>query len=199
MISNVIQAKHAASKQNNATRLQQEDEDLIRRIKEKDDYAAFGDLFKKYYSYLCMQSFALSRCEQKSEEIVSDLFYKIWKNRKSLAIASNVKHYLNRSARNKTIDHLRKYRHEKNFSDVVLPVYLSKDPDPEHYTIGEDCKARIQKAIDQLPPKARKVFLMSREEGKKYQEIADELNLSIKTIETHMRRALIFLRGELFE
>jgi len=178
---------------------EEKDEKLLFRIKTNDDYKAFEILFKRYYEYLCMQSFALSRCEQKSEEIVSELFYKIWKNRKDLTIAANLKYYLHRSARNRTIDHLRKYRHEKNFSDVTLPAYVARDPDPEHYTIGEDCRKHIKRAIGKLPPQARKVFLMSREEGKKYQEIAEELGLSIKTIETHMRRALIFLRKELKE
>ena len=173
------------------------DEELLIRVRDNNDYEAYTMLFHRHYCYLCEQSFALLRCEQKSEEIVSDLFYKIWVNRSKLNVVSKVKYYLRRSARNRCIDHLRKTRHETHFSDLSIADRRSDYPDPESYTIGRECQERVQAAIERLPPKSKKVFLMSREEGKKYREIAEELDLSIKTIETHMRRALIFLRGEI--
>ena len=174
-----------------------EDERLLYLIKERNDYGAFTQLFKKYYNYLCEQSYCIVKCEQKAEEIVADLFYKLWKRRDSIKVATKVKCYLHASVRNRTIDHLRKYRREKNFSDVELPEYISHFTSPDDYAIGEDCRERIRRAVNKLPPKGRQVFLLSRDEGLKYREIAEQLQLSVKTVETHIRRSLIFLRSEL--
>lgn len=175
------------------------DEALLRVVCLNSDQTAYRLLVNRYYELLCQQAHKILQCLHTAEEVVCDVFLKVWKNRQQLQVSTKVKHYLRRAVRNQSIDQLRKRIKERRFrselSSEVEPCVLSG----EDYLIGQELSDRIDAAIASLPPQGQHIFRLSREEGKKYREIAEELNISIKTVETHMRRSLIQLRAALLD
>lgn len=174
-----------------------EDMYLFECIKRNDDFKAFETLFKRYEPYLHRYVQQMVDCEYQSEEIVSDVFMKIWRNRKELTITTSVKAYLRMCVRNLSIDHLRRQNRLRH-AQAQLPLADDQLEDsPEATFIYTEMSNYLEEAITQLPPKGRYIFQLSRNKGMKYREIASELQISIKTVETHMRRSLIHLRGAL--
>ncbi|RMF00888.1 MAG: RNA polymerase sigma-70 factor [Bacteroidetes bacterium] len=170
------------------------DEDLLAAI-QNGNRQAFKVLFHRYYESLCHQANAIIRCEHQAEEIVSDIFIKVWKNRQTLNITTKMRYYLYTAVRNQSVDYLRKHIRERNYKGELTPDHISLYHCPDEVLIGEELRQRIENAIAQLPPQGRRIFQLSRDEGMKYREIAEHLQLSIKTVETHMRRSLIHLRA----
>jgi RNA polymerase sigma-70 factor (ECF subfamily) len=165
----------------------------------QSDEAAFRLLVNRYYDVLRQQSLKILQCLHTAEEVVCDVFMKIWTNRHQLRISTRVKFYLHRAVRNRSIDRLRKRIKERSFRSELE---LAKEPSTlsgEDYLIGQEFAEQVACAIESLPPQGQYIFRLSRERGKKYREIAEELNISIKTVETHMRRSLIQLRATLLE
>ncbi|NJO86916.1 MAG: RNA polymerase sigma-70 factor [Lewinella sp.] len=134
-----------------------------------------------------------------SEEVVSDVFIKVWKNRQQLRVTTQVRYYLYTAVRNQAIDRLRKRIKERSFKSELALETEPQTISGEDYLIGQELAGRIESAIVNLPPQGQYIFRLSREEGKKYREIADLLNISVKTVETHMRRSLIQLRASLMD
>lgn len=171
------------------------DEALLESVRLYGDNEAFSLLFQRYHTRLCSFVYSLVSCRQTTEEIVSDVFVKVWNNRETLRIQSSLKAYLLVSVRNQTIDYLRRQQRRRTVSTEEAYIHLP-DPDKgaEERVLGAEANAIIEAAIDQLPPQGRTIFRLSRDGGMKYREIADHLHISIKTVETHMTRSLVFLR-----
>jgi RNA polymerase sigma-70 factor, ECF subfamily len=161
------------------------------------DQRAFDALFQEHYEPLCRFAYSLLDSVELAEEVVADVFIKIWKNKDNLHIQTSVKAYLMASVRNRSIDYLRKrLRHQTESEDEIKDV-ASTYTSPEEHTISCELLQIIESAIDCLPPQGRIIFRMSRDQGLRYQEIADQMQISIKTVETHMVRSLKFLREAL--
>ncbi len=131
-----------------------------------------------------------------AEETVQEIFVKIWEKREQLNIETSVKHYLFRSVRNHCLNLLQHEKIKKQYASKILEANHA-EIDPEQYFIEVDLLKRIERSIDSLPPKRKEIFRLSREQGMKYKEIADTLNISIKTVEAQMGLALKHLRDEL--
>ncbi|MEM6699582.1 MAG: RNA polymerase sigma-70 factor, partial [Bacteroidota bacterium] len=164
------------------------DEELLILLKEQHANAAFEQLFHRYYHLLCYRVYNLVQCEQSCEEVVSDVFIKIWKNRKGLSINTKLKYYLNTAVRNQAIDYVRKQNRERSFKGEIDRDYESNYASPHDRVVGEELGKKVNEAIESLPPQGKYIFKLSRDKGMKYREIADLLDISIKTVETHMRR-----------
>ncbi len=161
-----------------------------------DDYQAFERIFKDTFKTLCNYSHKLVKSRQIAEEIVDDVFFNLWRNRKKIQITSSFQAYLLTSVRNKSLDNLRKLKHEKN---TVLESAISvacKQSIAYEKLIFEELTVHINAAVTRLPTQCRIIFLMSREQDLKYKEIAHALNISVKTVDTQMGRALKHLRKE---
>lgn len=169
-------------------------EDLLRRVLEQQDPNAFDALFKRYYVSLCQQAFSLTRCHQKAEEAVCDVFTKIWQRRHSLSVSTKAQHYLCRAVRNQAIDYLRREARERLCRDELQTGQGGMLPCPQQRLEAQEMRDQLDAAITSLPPQGQHIFRLSREEGLKYREIAELLGISVKTVETHMRRSLIHLR-----
>ena len=169
------------------------DESLLARI-QQGDYQAFEQLFHRYYTPLCHHANGLIRCEFRAEEIVSDVFIKVWKNRDKIQITTKIRYYLFTGVRNQAVDYLRKQIRERNWRGDLNGSLESDYHCPHEILIGEEFEARVNAAIASLPPQGKRIFALSRDKGLKYREIAEHLKISIKTVETHMRRSLIHLR-----
>ena len=133
-----------------------------------------------------------------AEETVQDLFVHIWEKRESLNIETSVKHYFFRSIRNQCLNQIQHQKIKKQYASKMLES-SQQEIDPEQYYMEVDLIRRIEKSIESLPPKRQEIFRLSREQGLKYKEIADELNISVKTVEAQMGLALKYLRDELKE
>lgn len=162
-----------------------------------EDAKCFEALYNGYFAALQRVALSIVSCPETAEEIVSDVFVKIWKNRNQLSVSTSLQAYLFAAVRNQSVDYLRRMCRVRYCTDEALPQYASDHPDPESRLIAAEMEKRIEAAIESLPPQGRKVFRLNRDSGMKYHEIAVHLNISIKTVETHMGRSLSFLREKL--
>jgi RNA polymerase sigma-70 factor (ECF subfamily) len=132
-----------------------------------------------------------------SEEVVQEVMFKIWNLREKLVIDSSLKSYLFRAVRNGCMNVLKhqKIRDEYRASRESDPIENQRSQEDE--MIVTELETRIREAIDSLPLERRKVFILSRYDGLTYNQIADKLNISVKTVENQMGKALRSLREEL--
>ena len=155
---------------------------LLRRIS-KNDEQAFTEFFDLYYKTVFRFATYFINDEELIQEIVSDVFFGIWQSRKKLPGVKNIKAYLYTSTRNKAFYYLKKNHQQATVEIEDIPVTLSMDKQtPENITLNKELQQRIQKSVDTLPEKCRLIFLMAREEGLKYREIARILSISEKTV-----------------
>jgi RNA polymerase sigma-70 factor (ECF subfamily) len=164
---------------------------LINKIAIYDDALAYKELFMLYHSRLINFSFSIIQSRELAEEVVSDVFLKIWNNRSTLARVENFHLYIYICTKNLSINGLLKNRREKTFSiDEMVVEMQSIHMDPHQLMITSEMYKRLQLAINELPPKCRLIFKLIKEDGLKYKEVAELLNLSVKTIENQMTIAI---------
>jgi RNA polymerase sigma-70 factor (family 1) len=161
------------------------------RIARLDDQQAYKELFTSLYSYLFQFARTIVKSKESAEEVVSDVFIKVWERRKELEKIDNLKVYLYVSTRNIAFNYLDKQKRVyTNSIDDFEAEFTSIYFDPEQLLVTADMLALIQKAIDQLPPKCKMVFKLVKEDGLKYREVAEVLSISIKTVENQLAIAL---------
>lgn len=158
--------------------------------------AFFDYFFDKYYQGLCVYAFRIVKSKSEAEDIVGDFFVRILENRKNIRIESSVKSYFIRSVHNRCLDYL---AHQKVVaSHEFYQLKMMKEEDFHEYPlIDTELKQQIEKAIQNLPDGIRETFILNRFEGLKYQQIADHENISVKTVEYRISKALNLLRKEL--
>lgn len=172
-------------------------DDLFKRVAKEDDRKAFECIFHRTYKSLCSLSCRIVHNLEQAEEIVDDVFFSFWKNRKTISISTSFNSYLLVSVRNRSLDCLRKAKNKKNILlDTAFEIPGNQLIAIDHIAY-EELNARVEAAIRTLAPQCRLIFLMSREQEMTYKEIAEKLNLSIKTVDTQMGRALKHLRSEI--
>jgi RNA polymerase sigma-70 factor (family 1) len=164
---------------------------LCLQIAEHDDEAAFGELFNVYYPKLLLFTEAILKSRELAEEAVEDVFLKLWENRKVLPAINNVNYYLLVAAKHKALDYLEKMKKQAVISLDEVELEFGDIPiNPENTLISAENIRIIQAIIHDLPPRCRLIFRLIKEDGLKYREAADLLNVSVKTIETQMSLAL---------
>ncbi|MDR3260760.1 MAG: RNA polymerase sigma-70 factor [Tannerella sp.] len=168
---------------------------LFWRIALKDDRDAFKELFVKYFAPLCVYAQRFITDKDSCEDIVQDVFYKLWKNRKTLEIRNSTRNFLLTDVKNNCIDYLRRKEVESSYL-VKQFDKLAEEPPDEICEIAE-LEEALNKALSKLPDNIRKVFEMNRFQGTTYQEIALQNQISVKTVEAYMTKALKVLRVEL--
>jgi RNA polymerase sigma-70 factor (ECF subfamily) len=148
------------------------------------------NLFNQYYSPLCNYATKIISDSTIAEDIVQDLFIQLWENEK-LDNIENTERFLLRATKYKCIDYLRTKRINIEISLENLPeIIYTEDKDINE----EDIEPLLHYYTSKLPPKTREVFLLSRKSGLTYKEIANDLNISVKTVENQMSRALRIMR-----
>ena len=172
-----------------------EDRELYNKLKTGDEQA-FQILFRKYYSSMCHFARQFLNDNELAEETVQDMFVKIWEKRALLNIETSVKHYLFRSIRNHCLNQIQHEKIKKQYANAIIES-SHQEKNTEQYYLEVGLVQRIEKSIDSLPPKRKEIFRLSREQGMKYKEIAEALDISVKTVEAQMGLALKHLREEL--
>ena len=164
---------------------------LQNRIAQYEDQQSYEELFISLYGYLYHFAWTFVKSKQLSEEIVSDVFIKIWEKRKSLDKVDNLKVYLYVATKNIALNYL---DNKKNISFADIEDFStelkSSYSDPEQLLITSDMLELINKAILQLPPRCRLIFKLVKEDRMKYKEAAEVLNISVKTVEAQIAIAL---------
>ncbi|HTG55227.1 MAG TPA: RNA polymerase sigma-70 factor [Niabella sp.] len=161
---------------------------LLLLIAEQDDQTAFDELFSFYFPGLVSFASNILKDQQRAEEIVEDVFVKLWLNRKTMVSIKSPSHYIYTAVKYTALGALKKQNiiFYDDYSDDVELTYSS----PESDYISNENISRINEAINHLPPKCRLIFRLIKEEGLKYDEVAQLLQLSVKTIESQMTIAI---------
>lgn len=166
------------------------DLELVAAIK-ADDQKAYRALFDRYYKYLLVTAYAYVKDENTIRDLTQDVFLEIWKKRKSLNI-NNVKAYLRRSVINKALNFIKAQRMDFENSDEQFEV--ADRSNIQEKLEAEQMQNVINAAIESLPDRCRMVFALRRFENLSLKEIAAKLDISPKTVENQMTKAMKVLR-----
>jgi RNA polymerase sigma-70 factor (ECF subfamily) len=157
---------------------------------------AFETLFRAYYEPLCRYSYLFVESMETAEEIVGDLFYTLWKERQKLQIFTSVNGYLYRAVKNKSLQYLEQKRVREDYRKIYIEHAVVETSTPQEDLEYKELEQQIAQALAHLPERRQKIFHKHRVEGKKYNEIAQELQISVKTVEAEMTKALRELRDK---
>ncbi|MGQ8335575.1 RNA polymerase sigma-70 factor [Sunxiuqinia sp. A32] len=154
----------------------------------------FSEMFDEYYSPLCLFANKFLNDIDLSRSLVQELFVDLWLKREKIKVRESIKFYLYKSVKNRSIDYLRELNRSVSISDISE----SKLHSPFVDKIEEaELNDRINQVISELPEKCREIFILCRFDGLKYSQIAEKLNISIKTVEMQMGIALKKIRSKI--
>ena len=163
------------------------------------DEAAFEQMFKTHFKRLHAYAFTLLRDEIQAEEMVQQVFFKLWERNENLSLTGSISSYLYRAVHNESLNYI---KHQKVRSNHQLNVAYSMKNEVEHPAkkiMASELEKKIHSALNELPEQCRTIFQMSRFDELKYREIADKLGISVKTVESQMSKALRLLRVKLVD
>ena len=173
------------------------DKELIALLK-SDNERAVSEIFTQHYAFLCRAIIRVVKDAHIAEDLAQDVFYDLWKRRHELDISTSVRAYLRRAGINKTLNYIRDKKIKWDDEDH-LSLLVSDGPSAPQLLEGKDLEALIEKTIDGMPERCRLIFTLSRFEEMSYKEIAGALNISVKTVENQISKALRILRRVLGE
>ena len=164
---------------------------LLSRISDNSDERAFKRFFDIYAGRLYQFAFSFIKTKPVAEEVVSDVFFKVWLNKEGLKHIGNIKGYLFKATYNTSLNYLNEEKRRKAISMEDIKVDLSVDLIcPETELINKELKTQIENAIESLPPRCKLIYKMAKVEQMKYKEIAALLDISVKTIDHQLTIAI---------
>ena len=176
--------------------LKYQDENNLAQALQRGEAAAFDAVFHRWYAPLCHYACRLTEGDMdEAEDLVQQAFVKLWESHTRLDVAWSLKAYLYRSVHNACLNRLRSLKVRSKYLDFNAHQTATMHTPPDD--TSPELLERFQRALDALPPQCRHIFELSRFETLKYKEIADQLGISIKTVETQMGKALRTLRIQL--
>jgi len=178
--------------------INKEEEQLYIQKLKRGDELALEYFFNKYYKYLVVTAYKILHDDFMAKDIVQDVFFHLWEKRSSWEII-DIKSYLRRAVYNKSIDVIRKKKRKGGWTEEITDI----DHPQESSNIMENIEAnelqeKINKAIDSLPDRCRTIFCLSRFENLSHKEIASQLDISVKTIENQITKALKIMRKHIY-
>jgi RNA polymerase sigma-70 factor (ECF subfamily) len=174
-------------------------DEQIALLLSKRDEAAFEQVFKTHYKNLHAYAFTILKDEDEAEEMVQQVFFKLWERSEHLSFSGSIAAYLYRAVHNESLNFI---KHQKVKAGHQLHVAYSmknKSEQAQPKMIRKELENKFRQALNELPEQCRTVFQLSRFEDMKYKEIADKLDISVKTVENHMGKALKLLRTKLVD
>lgn len=165
----------------------------LQALLQKDSEQAIVLIFKRYYNYLCKVVYKIIPDYTLVEDLTQEVFFELWRKKEQLSVTASLKAYIRRAAVNKSLNYIRdqkiKFADEEHY-----PVVKSKEPSATQKLEADELQVRIDEAIDRLPERCRVIFVLSRFEYMSYSEIANSLDISVKTVENQISKALKLLR-----
>jgi len=162
------------------------------------DKQEFRQLFDEYYSSMCLYANSIIGDLERSQDIVSDCFVKIWEQRSTIQIKSSFKHYLLIMIRNSIYSYLRSPESRKAEIETILDK-LENSPVEEYDLERDETIVEVYKLIEKLPEQRRLILELATFRGKSYKEIAEMLGISVNTVNKQMSRAYRFLRDNMIK
>ena len=172
-----------------------DDRELLRRVQTGDE-AAYDTVFRSWYPVLVRVATALLRDEDAAEEVAQDVMVQFWKRRHAVDVDVPLRPYLLRAVRNRALNHLRHMRVRRESEKDVEALYDAPGT-ADQPIAAKELAAAAKVAVSELPRRCREIFELSRVDGLKYSEIAEALEISEKTVEAQMGKALRILRERL--
>ena len=163
----------------------------------------FEDLFKQHYAFVCNVLYRYVGDKSKVEDLAQEIFIELWLKKDQILIHSSLGAYLRRMAVTRSLNYLRdsKKHNWENIDtlDLNLKDELSQQPEAIRLMEGDEMRIKLEEAIGKLPEKCRVIFMLSRFDELPYAEIARHLEISVKTVENQIGKALKYLRNALAE
>lgn len=172
------------------------DNQLLETLK-AGDITAFEMLFRTYYQPLCNYAFTFVQDHDEAEEIVQSTFLQVWEKKHVLEIRTGVKPYLYAMVRNACLNVIKHEKVKQQHIAVQMATGERSVESVSRSVMASELEAKIYNAMEALPEQCRLVFKLSRFEELKYAEIAQQLDISVKTVENHMGKALRIMREQL--
>lgn len=166
---------------------------LVAELKDGNE-KAFRKLFDLYYQDIYRYSISILKLNELAEENVQDVFLKVWLHRENLNIEQSFKSFLFTIARNQAFNILNKAANDAQLKEEIFYNSQKSHSEGDYSIREEDCKKLRKQAIKQLPPKRKQIFKMSRKQGMSYEEISQELGISVNTVKNQMSKALESIR-----
>jgi RNA polymerase sigma-70 factor (family 1) len=172
----------------------QQDIALISRLKE-GDLTAFDELYLKYYTLLCASAYLFLKNRQEAKDLVQSLFLDIWDRRLYVHFHDDIKGYLFLAVKNRCINYLKKQR----VQDRTKKGYAAwqEEAGMEEMSYEEEDYGKLQAALEEMPDQKKRAIQMVYIHGKRYQDAADSMRISINSLKTHLKTGLKLLRGEM--
>jgi RNA polymerase sigma-19 factor, ECF subfamily len=174
------------------------DEQMALLLSKKDE-AAFEQVFKKHFKNLHAYAFTILKDEVEAEEIVQQVFFKLWERSGHLSFSGPVAAYLYRAVHNESLNFLKHQKVKANHQLHVAHSMKNKSEQLQEKLVTRELEKKFREAMNELPEQCRTVFQLSRFEDMKYREIAGKLDISVKTVEKHMGKAFQLLRIKLVD
>jgi RNA polymerase sigma-70 factor, ECF subfamily len=178
--------------------IEQQDKKLVIRLREGDG-VAFEKLFYKYHAKLFNFSFRLLRSKQEAENIVQQTFLKVWEYRENLDENSSFSGFLFKVSHNQVFNQFRSRLNHRYYLEYLMEYAETLENTVDRQIDYTELEAYVHKLLQQLPERRKEIFLLSREQGLSYKEIADKLDISENTVDTQIRKVLNYFRQALRE
>jgi RNA polymerase sigma-70 factor (ECF subfamily) len=173
----------------------QNETEIVKAIQAGNE-KSFELFFKSNYQRLCRYAFTFMKDKDEAEEIAQNVFVTMWEKRNSLSIETSIDSYMFRAVRNASLNKIKHQKVRQDYSAEQVAILSSAEPST-HLTLKNELQKQINEAIESLPEQCRIIFKLSRFEELKYSEIAEHMNLSVKTVENQMGKALRIMRDKL--
>lgn len=165
----------------------------------KRNEKAFEQVLKAHFKNLHAYAVTILKDDAAAEEMVQNIFFKLWERPENLSITGSVAAYLYRAVYNESLNHLKHIKVRQKHQSYVLYQMKNETESAAKKISLKELESRLHKALQELPEQCRTIFQLSRFEELKYREIADRLNISSKTVENQMGKALKILRMKLID
>lgn len=172
------------------------DKYILERLHQGDEQV-FEQFFRTYYQRLCNYANTILGDIDEAEEMVQTAFFNLWEKRTSIEVHTSLKSYLYRAVYNSSLNRVKHLKVQRKHDDWYRQTTSSEHDNAAGCLIESELNGLIQRSVGQLPPQCQTVFRLSRFENLSYAEIAEQLNISVKTVENHMIKALRILREKL--
>lgn len=163
------------------------------------DAKAIDSLFQDHYTALCRYAYSILKVQDAAEDVVQQLFMTLWEKRNELEVPENPRAYLFRSVYNRCLNEVKRSRYRGGDANSEVLNAIPSDEIASRRVLGSEMEGLIEHAVGTLPEKCQEVFRLSRFEELSYKEIAERMDVSIKTVENHMGKALKLMREALSE
>lgn len=179
-----------------ATKLLFNEAELLQKVAEGNEQA-FRIIYDQYKKRIYHYAMGILHSEIYAEEVMQEVFLKIWLMGEAAQNISNLNAYLKTLTRNRSLDTLRKVIVDQKFGQQITRNYSESHNETEESILLNDTRILLNNAISRLPPQQKEVYLLCQNDGLKYEEVAARLNISVNTVKTHMKRALASVRSEI--